>query len=80
MGEAALSKRVLQAVVDAHPDDGSFAVTRVDIKRGWGNLVNVTIHVGRHDDCAVGHARAVRDAVERALGTERFRVRLREDE
>ncbi len=78
MVEPVLVKRVLQAVADAHPEEGSFAVTRVDIHRGWGNLVNVTIHAARDPQRPAGHARAIRDAVERALGTERFRVSLQE--
>jgi hypothetical protein len=37
------TKRVLQALADAHPDRGDFAVTRMDIHRGWGGVANVTI-------------------------------------
>ncbi len=76
--EAGMVKRVLQAVADAHPPEGTFAVTRVDISRGWGDLVNVTIHADRGGSGPTGHARAIRDAVELALGKERFRVRLQE--
>ncbi len=78
MVEPALARRVLQAVAEAHPVEGTFAVTRVDISRGWGNLVNVTIHAARDPERPACHARAIRDAVEHALGTERFRVRLQD--
>jgi len=88
VGEAHVSKRVLQAIAEAHPEDGSFAVRRVDISRGWGNLVNVTIHTepdrswtlydGPEAPSRRGHARAVREAVERALAPERCRVSLLE--
>ncbi len=84
MSEAHLSKRVLLAIAESHPDHGEFAVRRVDISRGWGNLVNVTIHTlpDRSWDRADGaggrrrgpHAQAVREAVERALAPERCRV------
>ncbi len=70
---AKVSKEVLRAVADAHPDGGNFVVTKVEIHRGWGDLVNVTIFAGTNPD---GTARHVRDAVEQALGSERFRVRL----
>jgi hypothetical protein len=76
--EASLVKRVLRAIADAHPEEGSFAVTRVDISRGWGDLVNVTLHARQDTARGPGHARDVRQAVERALGTERFRVRFQE--
>ena len=88
MGEAFLSKRVLQAIAESHPDDGDFAVRRVDISRGWGDLVNVTIHAetDRSQEDGDGatahrrssHARLVREAVERALAPERCRVSLLE--
>jgi hypothetical protein len=74
--EAKVSKEVLQALADAHPDGGSFVVTRVEINRGWGDLVNVTIFAGSNPTNSAILGCAVRDAVERALGRERFRVRL----
>ena len=40
---ATVTKRVLQALADAHPDGGDFSLTRVDIHRGWGGVVYVTI-------------------------------------
>jgi hypothetical protein len=74
--EAKVSKEVLRALADAHPDDGSFVVSKVEIHRGWGDLVNVTIFAGAQPYGTARYGRDVRDAVERALGTERFRVRL----
>jgi len=73
---AAVTKRVLQALGNAHPDGGDFAVTRVDIDRGWGGVVNVTIFAPFHP--GNGDGRALRDSVERSLGTERFCVRLQD--
>ena len=71
---AIVTKRVLQALADAHPDGGDFSVTRVDIHRGWGDIVYVTIFgVDPAGPCG---GREVREAVERSLGAERFRVRL----
>jgi len=71
---APITKRVLQALADAHPEGGEFAVTRVDIHRGWGGVVNVTIF--GLDPARPSGGRELRDAVERSLGSERFRVRL----
>jgi hypothetical protein len=70
---AEVTKRVLQALGDAHPDDGDFAVTRVDIDRGWGGVVNVTTFAAFHPGDG---GRALRDSVEQSLGAERFHVRL----
>ena len=56
------------------PKVGDFAVTRVDIHRGWGGVVNVTIF-GLNPG-SPGSGRELREAVERSLGAERFRVRL----
>ena len=87
MGEAHVTKRVLQAIAESHPEDGDFAVRRVDISRGWGDLVNVTIHAeadrseggaGGTTHRRSGHGRLLREAVERALAPERCRVSLLE--
>ena len=51
-------------------------MTKVEIHRGWGDLVNVTIFAGPDQWNSAGLRRALRDAVERALGRERFLVRL----
>ena len=71
---APVAKRVLQALADAHPEGGDFAVTRVDIHRGRGGVVNITIF--GLDPASPCGGRELRDAVERSLGSERFRVRL----
>ena len=74
-------KRVFQAIAAAHPEEGHFTVHRVDIRRGWGNLLNVTIHAdagGTASDSATLSAagQAIRKSVEHALGPERSRVSL----
>ena len=70
---AAVTKRVFRAIADAHPGDSDFEISRVEIRHGWGDIVNVTIHGGRDPQ---GHGRAVREAVERALDPARHSVRL----
>ena len=71
---ATVTKRVLRALADSHPDGGDGPVTRVDIHRGWGGVVYVTIF--GIDPAGPSGGREVREAVERSLGAERFRVRL----
>jgi len=68
-----VTKRVFLAIADAHPDGSAYEISRVDIRRGWGDIVSVTIHGGRDPH---GHGRAIREAVERALDPERHSVRL----
>ncbi len=70
---AAVTKRILRAIAEAHPDDSDFEISRIEIRRGWGDIVNVTIH-GGHDP--QGHGRPIREAVERALEPQRHSVRL----
>lgn len=68
-----ITRRVFLAIADAHPVGSAYEICRVDIRRGWGGIVNVTIHGGRDPQ---GHGRAIREAVERALDPERHSVRL----
>ena len=70
---AAVTTRIFRAIADAHPDDSDFEISRVEIRDGWGDIVNVTIH-GGHDP--QGHGRPIREAVERALDPDRHSVRL----
>lgn len=73
---ADLNKRVLHALADALTDDSDYAFCGVDIRSGWGGVVTVTIY-GETDDGVPGSpGRALREAVESALGVERHTVRL----
>ena len=74
---------MFQAIADAHPDEGHFTVHRVDIRRGWGDLLNVTIHAysgGAAPDSRTLSAagQAIRKSVEHALVHQRSRVALLE--
>ena len=82
-----MSKRVLGAIAASHPDAGSYAVHAVEITRGWGDLVNVTVHASRDGTAPTtgsgrpsrsDEARAIRTAVEEALAPERCRVSVLE--
>jgi len=68
-----VTKRILRAITDTHPDGSAYEISRVEIKEGWGGVLYVTISGGSDPD---GDGRAIREAVERALGSRRHNVRL----
>jgi hypothetical protein len=39
-----VTKRVLSAIAQVVPDDGQTHLTRIDIRPGWGNILNVRLH------------------------------------
>ncbi|MDA8310477.1 MAG: hypothetical protein M0Z46_07665 [Actinomycetota bacterium] len=41
---AATTRRVLEALAQALPEDGEDLVTRVDIRNGWAGAVHVRVH------------------------------------
>ncbi len=70
---ALITKPVLRAIADAHPDGSAYEISRVEIKEGWGSVVYVTIFGGSDPQ---GHGPEIRGAVERALSPHRHNVRL----
>ncbi len=70
---AEVTKQVLRALAEAHPASGDYAVRGVEIRRGWGDIVNVTIYA---DEDPHGHGRSLREAVEHSLAPRRLAVRL----
>jgi RNA binding exosome subunit len=72
-----MTKRVLSAIAQVLPDDGHNYLTKVDIRRGWGDVLNVQLHTtmsrtegGR----ALGEK--LRDAIDEALRDERHVVEI----
>jgi hypothetical protein len=39
-----MTKRVVSAIAQVLPDDGRDYLTKLDIRRGWGNVLNVRLH------------------------------------
>lgn len=73
---ADLNKRVLHALADAVADDPGYSFTGVDVRQGWGDIVNVTIYGESIDGTPGPGGRALVQAVETAIDPERRTVRL----
>jgi hypothetical protein len=72
-----MTKRVLSAIAQVLPDDGRDYLTKVDIRRGWGDVLNVQLHTAM--PCSeVGRelGEKLRDAVGEALRDERHVVEI----
>jgi divalent metal cation (Fe/Co/Zn/Cd) transporter len=70
------TKRVLEALADALPEEGTSPVKSLRIHDGWGNMVFVAIHtaLSRSSDHELGNR--IKDSVEGALGGQRHRVEI----
>lgn len=77
MGGTGVTKRVLSAIAQVVPDDGQTHLTRIDIRPGWGNILNVRLHTPMARSAAGQEFGAkVREAVDHALGDERHSVEI----
>jgi hypothetical protein len=73
---AEVNKRILHALADALTDGNDYAFSGIDVRWGWGGIVSVTIY-GETDEGVPGApGRALLQAVEEAMGTERHIVKL----
>ncbi|HUC06317.1 MAG TPA: hypothetical protein VL961_13010 [Acidimicrobiales bacterium] len=75
-----ITKRILTAIAGALPEDGRLnVVTRIDVRRGWGNTIYVEVYSGLESD-ALPIDRTLEKvftaAVDSALGEERHQVRV----
>ena len=72
-----MTKRVLTAVPQVLPDEGPDHLTRLDIRRGWGDVLNVRIHTTMSRSTAGREfAAKLREAIDDALGDERHAVEI----
>jgi hypothetical protein len=80
-----MTKRVFSAITQVLPDDddgdgdgdGDAYLTRVDIRRGWGNVLNVRLHTTTpHTEAGREFGEKLRGAIEHALGDERHLVEI----
>ncbi len=76
----ALSKQILQALVDALPEDGpNNLVSRIELRRGWGDAINIDIYPGP-DPTAPREDRQLelrlRASVDHALGSQRHSLQV----
>jgi hypothetical protein len=71
-----MTKRVLSAIVQALPDDGHNYLTKVDIRRGWGDVLNVQLHTTMPPTAGRELGEKLRDAINEALRDERHFVEI----
>jgi tryptophan synthase beta subunit len=72
-----MTKRVLTAIAEVLPDDGHAYLAKVDIRRGWGNVLNVRLHTTmRPTEAGRELGERLRDAVDQALEDERHLVEI----
>ena len=72
-----MTKRVLSAIAEVLPDDGHNYLTKVDIRRGWGDVLNVQLHATMprtEDERELGEK--LRAAIDEALRDERHLVEI----
>jgi hypothetical protein len=72
-----MTKRILSAIARVLPDDGHHYLTEVDIRPGWGNILNVHLHTTMpHTDAGREFGKKLRDAIAEALDGERHVVEI----
>jgi hypothetical protein len=80
MVDVDVTRSLLLGLADALPDEGHNLITRIDIRKGWGNAISVRIHAGasaQHGPIDV--KRQFKKAVDDAMGTERHLVMVEWD-
>jgi hypothetical protein len=74
---ALVMKRVLFAIAELLPDGDQSYLTKVDISRGWGDVVNIRLHTALpHSETRRGFTEKVRNAMSEILEDERHRVEI----
>jgi hypothetical protein len=74
---APMTKRILSAIAEVLPDDGHHYLTEVDIRPGWGDVLNVHLHTTMpHTEAGREFGKKLRDAIAEALEGERHFVEI----
>jgi hypothetical protein len=72
-----MTKRILSAIAEVLPDDGHHYLTEVDIRPGWGDVLNVHLHTTMpHTEAGREFGKKLRDAIAEALEGERHFVEI----
>jgi hypothetical protein len=72
-----MTRRVLSAIAQVLPDDDHHYLTKVDIRRGWGDVLNVRLHTTMtRTEGGRELGQKLRDAVGEALEHERHLVEI----
>jgi hypothetical protein len=76
----ALSKQILQALVDALPEEGpNNLMSRIELRRGWGDAINIDIYPGPDPAAQRGNRQLeqrFRASVDQALGAQRHSLQV----
>ena len=76
-GRAEEMKRALTAIAEGLPDLDHNYLTKVDISRGWGDILNVRLHTTLpHSEAWRGFGDQVRSALDETLADERHHVEI----
>jgi hypothetical protein len=72
-----MTKRVFSAIAQVLPDDGCHYLTKVAIRRGWGDVLNVQLHTTMpRTETGRALGERIRDAIDEALRDERHFVEI----
>jgi hypothetical protein len=72
-----MTKRVFEAIAQVLPDDGHNYLTKVDVRRGWGDILNVRLHTTMpRNEGGRELGERLRSAIGEALGDERHFVEM----
>jgi hypothetical protein len=76
-GSVGTTKRVLSAIAQVLPDDGHNYLTNLDIRRGWGTVLNVQLHTPLpRSEAGRAFGNLLRDAIDEVLGDERHHIEI----
>jgi hypothetical protein len=72
-----MTKRLFSAIAQALPDDGRDYLTKLVIRRGWGNVLNVQLHTTLpRSEAGRELGDQLRAAIAEVLGEERHHVEI----
>jgi hypothetical protein len=72
-----MTKRILSAIAQVLPDDDQNYLTKIDIRRGWGDVLNVRLHTTMpRTEYGREFGQRLREAIGEALGEERHLVEI----
>jgi hypothetical protein len=74
---AGVTKCALSVIAEVLPDDGHGHLTKIDIRRGWGNVLNIRLHTTMpRTEAGQRFGDQLRNAMSQALGDERLSVEI----
>jgi len=69
-----MTKKVLAAIAEVLPDNGHHHISRLDVRRGWGDILNIRLHATTAD--GEGLEARLREAIEKAVGDQRHSIEI----